>query len=79
MSKMDNKIELVPSSGNVFADLGLPNVEEKQAQARLVVAINQIIGRQHLSKPQPLAVYTSTIPRFQPCGIINSKASRSNA
>src|SRR5713226_7847427 len=38
------------SSGNVFADLRLPNAEEKQTKVRLAVAINQIIQDQHLSQ-----------------------------
>jgi predicted XRE-type DNA-binding protein len=38
------------SSGNVFADLRLPNAEEKQTKARLAVAINQIIAGQELSQ-----------------------------
>jgi predicted XRE-type DNA-binding protein len=38
------------SSGNVFADLRLPNAEEKQTKVRLAVAINQIIEDQHLSQ-----------------------------
>src|SRR3984893_16981754 len=38
------------SSCNVFADLRLPNAEEKQTKVRLAVAINQIIEDQHLSQ-----------------------------
>jgi predicted XRE-type DNA-binding protein len=38
------------SSGNVFADLRLPNPEEKQTKVRLALAINQIIEDQHLSQ-----------------------------
>jgi predicted XRE-type DNA-binding protein len=38
------------SSGNVFADLRLPNPEEKQTKVRLALAINQIIEEQHLSQ-----------------------------
>jgi predicted XRE-type DNA-binding protein len=45
-----SKIGVVPSSGNVFADLGLPNAEEKQTKVRLAVAINQIIQSQKLSQ-----------------------------
>ena len=41
---------VVPSSGNVFADLGLPNAEEKQTKVRLAVAINQIVQSQQLSQ-----------------------------
>src|ERR1700737_5112599 len=42
--------EVVPSSGNVFADLGLRNAGEKQTRVRLAVAINQIIEVRHLSQ-----------------------------
>ncbi len=38
------------SSRNVFADLRLPNAEEKQTKVRLAVAINQIMEDQHLSQ-----------------------------
>ncbi len=50
MAKARNKAEVVRSSGNVFADLRLPNAEEKQTKARLAVAINQIIKNQALSQ-----------------------------
>jgi predicted XRE-type DNA-binding protein len=44
------KKAVVPSSGNVFADLGLSNPEEKQTKVRLAVAINHIIQNQKLSQ-----------------------------
>ena len=50
MARRTNKPEVTPSSGNVFADLRLPNAEEKQTKARLAVAINQIIAGQDLSQ-----------------------------
>jgi len=34
---------ITPSSGNVFADLGLPNPEERLAKAELARQINNII------------------------------------
>jgi predicted XRE-type DNA-binding protein len=40
---------IVPSSGNVFADLRLSNAEEKQTKVRLAVVINSILGVQNLS------------------------------
>jgi predicted XRE-type DNA-binding protein len=45
-----NGRQVTPSSGNVFADLRLPNAEEKQTKVRLAVAINQIIQDQKLSQ-----------------------------
>jgi predicted XRE-type DNA-binding protein len=45
-----NGRQVTPSSGNVFADLRLPNAEEKQTKVRLAVALNQIIQDQKLSQ-----------------------------
>ncbi len=50
MARRRNKAEVVPSSGNVFSDLRLPQAEEKRTKVRLAVAINQIIGNQQLSQ-----------------------------
>jgi predicted XRE-type DNA-binding protein len=50
MPKRKPKPAVIPSSGNVFADLGLPNAEERQTKVRLALAINQIIAGQHLSQ-----------------------------
>jgi len=38
------------SSGNVFADLALPDAEEKRTKVRLAVTINGIMKRQRLSQ-----------------------------
>ena len=50
MAKQRNRPRVVPSSGNIFAHLGLPNAEEKQTKVRLAAAINQIIGSRKLSQ-----------------------------
>jgi predicted XRE-type DNA-binding protein len=50
MAQRKNRPEVVPSSGNVFIDLGVANAEEKQTKVRLAVAINQIIHGQRLSQ-----------------------------
>src|SRR6266851_3565384 len=50
MARRKNKPAVVPSSGNVFADLGISNAEEKQTKVRLAVAINQIIQGRKLSQ-----------------------------
>jgi predicted XRE-type DNA-binding protein len=50
MAKRKNKAEVVQGSGNVFADLGVPNAEEKQTKVRLAVAINHILQNQELSQ-----------------------------
>jgi predicted XRE-type DNA-binding protein len=38
------------SSGNVFADLGLPTAEEEKTKVRLAFEINEIIENQRLSQ-----------------------------
>lgn len=50
MPKKNNKIRILKSSGNVFADLCLPNAAEKQTKVRLAVAINHILADRHLSQ-----------------------------
>lgn len=37
-------------SGNVFADLGLSNPEERQAKAQLAIVINRLIEEEHLTQ-----------------------------
>jgi predicted XRE-type DNA-binding protein len=45
-----NISDLVKSSGNVFADLGISAADEKQIKVLLAVAINQIILNQKISQ-----------------------------
>jgi predicted XRE-type DNA-binding protein len=52
MPQRKNKAEVVPSSGNVFTDLGVDNAEEKQTKVRLALAINQIIQGRKLSQTE---------------------------
>jgi predicted XRE-type DNA-binding protein len=48
--KKNGKQRAILSSGNVFADLALPQAEEKQTKVRLAVSINGIIKDQGLSQ-----------------------------
>ena len=50
VSEKRSKTSITPSSGNVFADLQLPDAEEKQTKVRLAVTINQIIANTSLSQ-----------------------------
>ena len=50
MANGKNSEPVIPSSGNVFADLGLRNAGEKHTRVRLAVAINQIVQARHLSQ-----------------------------
>ena len=50
--------------GNVFADLGLPDAEEKQTKVRLAVAINQIIESMKLSRTAAAELLHINQPKF---------------
>lgn len=41
---------IVRGSGNVFADLGLPDAEERQTKLRLAYALNAVIAAQRLTQ-----------------------------
>ena len=43
---------VMPSSGNVFLDLGLKDAEEKKTKVRLAVAINEILDEVRLPQAQ---------------------------
>ncbi len=53
---MNQEIQIQESSGNVFADLGLPRPEEFQAKAALAYQINRIIEKRRLSHPEAAAL-----------------------
>jgi predicted XRE-type DNA-binding protein len=46
------EIEVYPSSGNVFADLGLPDAEELMLKAELAHQISELITARRLSQVQ---------------------------
>lgn len=52
MRKRKNNIQVIASSGNVFADLGLPNPEDKKTKVGLAVEINSILGEMKLSQTE---------------------------
>jgi len=47
---MAERIKVTMGSGNVFADLGLPNPEERLAKARLALEISRLIDRRGLTQ-----------------------------
>ncbi len=49
---MEEETEVFVGSGNVFADLGLPNPEERQLKAYLVMEIGQAIRSKRLTEKQ---------------------------
>ncbi len=64
MAKRKNKPEVVPSSGNVFADLRLPNADEKQTKVRLAFAINRIIESQGLQQVAAARILNINQPKI---------------
>jgi predicted XRE-type DNA-binding protein len=47
---MSKKIKVEEGSGNVFADIGLPNPEERLAKAGLAIRINEAIRGRRLTQ-----------------------------
>lgn len=47
--------EIVRGSGNVFADLGLPDAEERQTKLRLAYALNEIVDARRLTQAEAAA------------------------
>lgn len=50
-----SKEKVVKSSGNVFADIGLPNAEAHSVKADLVIAIGDIVRAKGLTQAQAAA------------------------
>ena len=48
--KEQEEIEIVTSSGNVYADTGHPNPEEAMAKAELAILISSAIKRKKLTQ-----------------------------
>ena len=49
--------EITESSGNVFADLGLPNPEQELLKARLTLQIYHLIRQRGLTQVQAAACF----------------------
>lgn len=54
---------IIPSSGNVFADLGLPDAEELDTKVRLGAAICRIVERRRLTQTQVAAALGVNQPK----------------
>ena len=61
---MKNNKKVTPSSGNVFADLGLPNPEERLAKAELARQINNIIKERKLTQTAAAALLDIDQPKI---------------
>jgi predicted XRE-type DNA-binding protein len=54
---------VILSSGNVFADMGLPDAAELDTKARLGAALNQIVERRRLSQADVAAALGINQPK----------------
>lgn len=59
----DRTRAIVRGTGNVFADLGYPDADERQTKLRLTHAINQIIGERRLTQVDAAGVLGVTQPK----------------
>ena len=57
-----NKVKIEHSSGNVFADLGLPDAEEHLLKAQLVTRIERIIRQRKLKQVEAAALFELSQP-----------------
>lgn len=61
------------SSGNVFADIGLPDAEERLAKAQLAHKISEIIRKRRLSQAAAATLLGTEQPKIS--AIMNGKLS----
>jgi predicted XRE-type DNA-binding protein len=57
-------IEIERSSGNVYADLGIPNAEEMQVKAQLATKIREIINARKWTQQQAAKVLGMPQPKL---------------
>ena len=60
---MNKPIEVEKSSGNVFADLGLPDAKDMYVKAVLAMKINEILKRRKLKQKEAAAILNVTQTR----------------
>ena len=67
------KDKVIMSSGNVFADIGLPDAEERLAKAQLAHKISEIIQKRHLRQAEAARILGTEQPKIS--AIMNGKLS----
>ena len=53
---MSTDIKVTPSSGNVFADLSMPNPEERLVKATIALGIGELMEKRGLTQEEAGAV-----------------------
>lgn len=67
------KDKVTMSNGNVFADIGLPDAEERLAKAQLAYKISEMIKKRHLSQAEAAKILGTEQPKIS--AIMNGKLS----
>jgi predicted XRE-type DNA-binding protein len=62
--KSEQKRTVTPSSGNVFADLGLADAGQRQTKVRLAFAINRILQRRRLPQTKAASLLGINQPKI---------------
>lgn len=60
---MDDKVHFIRSSGNVFADIGLPDADEQLAKAQIAAQIARLISERHMTQSEMAAMLGVTQPQ----------------
>lgn len=61
--RTDRENAVVRGTGNVFADLGYPDADERQAKLRLAYALNQVLERRKLTQAEAAKALGVTQPK----------------
>jgi predicted XRE-type DNA-binding protein len=61
--KVERREPITLGTGNVFADLGFPHDDERQAKLRLAYALNQVIEQRNLRQADAAKVLGITQPK----------------
>lgn len=57
-------IEYTESSGNIFADLGIPNPEEALAKAEIAIKIHEVIKKKKLTQAKAAKILKISQPKI---------------
>jgi predicted XRE-type DNA-binding protein len=60
----ENADEIVRGTGNVFADLGYPDADERQTKLRLAYALNRVVEEQRLTQVAAARLLGVTQPKI---------------
>jgi predicted XRE-type DNA-binding protein len=63
MAKRKDDVVATVSSGNVFADLGLPNAEELGTKVRLAASLNAILAKRKMTQAEAARVLGVNQPK----------------